>query len=252
VVVAYHKLGSGPALLLVPPEHASMTSWDPAVVQALAKQYTVVLFDPPSVGYSPPDPSVRSIQALADVTGGLLAGLGLSEATVLGWGMGGQVALSLAERHPGLVGRLVLVDATAGGPGAPRPPAAVTKLLASPSTTTAELVALELASPTARTALLERMAAYAPDDLTTAAVRQEAAIEAGSYRDPTVAADLGRIRAPALVVTGGRDAVIPPAASQALAARLRHARRLLLPAAGYGVLTQDEARVVAAIEAFTR
>lgn len=251
VAVAYHELGSGPDLVLVPGEHASMTSWDPAVVQALEQHYTVVLFDPPSVGYSAPDPAVRSVQAMADVVGGLITALGLTEPAVLGWGMGGQVALALAERHPGVVGKLVLVDTTAGGPTAPRPSPAVSALLASPSATTAELVGLELASPSARAALLERMAAYAPDDLTTAGIRQEAAVEAASLRDPTVAAGLGRIRIPALVVTGGQDVVMPPAAGRALATALHRARALYLADAGYGVLTEDETRVVDAIEAFT-
>lgn len=251
VAIAYHKLGSGPDLLLVPPEHASMTAWDPTVLQALAQHYTLVFFDPPSVGYSAPDPAVRSIEAMADVTAGLVAALGLTQPTVLGWGMGGQIALSLAERHPGLVGRLVLVDPTAGGPSAPRPSPATTHLLASPSTTTVQLVGLELASAGARTALLERLGAYAPDDLTTAAIRQEAAIEAASYRDPTVAADLGTVTAPALVVIGAADTVIPPAASEQVAAGLRRVHRLVLANAGYGVLSQDESRVVSAIEAFT-
>lgn len=251
VEVAYREVGTGPDLVLVAGEHASMSSWDPQVVQALSQHYTVVMFDLPSTGYSAPDPAVRSVEGVADVTAGLVYALGLTDATILGWGLGSQVALSLAERHPGLVGRLVLVEATAGGPGAVRPAAAVASLLADPSATPAELVALELASPQARAALLARMGAYAPDDLTTAAIRYEAALEASSYADPSVAAGLASITAPALVVAGKLDEVVPPANAAVLMAHLRHAHQLAVAHAGYGVLSDDTAGVVGAIEAFT-
>lgn len=251
VELAYRQVGSGPDLLLVAGEHASMSSWDPQVIQALSQHYTVVMFDLPSTGYSAPDPAVRSVEGLADVTAGLAYALGLTDTSVLGWGMGGQIALSLAERHPALVGRLVLVEATAGGPAATRPAAAVASLLADPSATPANLVGLELVSPQGRSALLTRMSAYAPDDLTTAAVRGEAAVEAASYADGSVAAGLAGIAAPALVVTGKLDEVVPPANSAVLMAHLRHARQLTVATAGYGVLSQDTAGVVGAIEAFT-
>ncbi|MDA8033889.1 MAG: alpha/beta hydrolase [Actinomycetota bacterium] len=252
VQIAYHELGSGPDLVLVPPQHASTTSWDPAAVQALAQHYTLVLFDPPGVGYSAPDPAARSVESEADVAGGLVAALGLRAPTVLGWGMGAEVALSLAERHPGVVGRLVLVDPTAGGPGAPRPSAAAQGLLGSPSATPAELAGLEVTGAAARSALVARLGAYAPDDLTTAAIRQEASVVAASWHDPAVAAGLGAIRAPALVVIGtAADPVVPVSESETVAARLHRARRLELANAGYGVLTVDTARVVSAVEAFT-
>lgn len=251
VQIAFHRIGSGPDLLLVPGEHATMSSWDPNFVEALAQHYTVVVFDLPSTGYSAPDPAARSVAGLADVTAGLVVALGLGQPTVLGWGLGGEIALSLAERHPGLVGRLVLADATAGGPKAPRPAPAVAKLLASPSTTTTEIVGLEMATEAGRAALLSALSAYAPDDLTTAGVDEEASVLEKSYRDPSIVAGLRSIIAPALVITGGRDEVVPPSSSAVLRAGLAHVRSLRLAKAGYGAIFEDEPKVVAAIEAFT-
>ncbi len=74
-----------------------------------------------------PEPATRgrcrgrlSLSWLADMTAGLSLTVGLSDPIVLGWGMGGQIALSLAERHPGLIASLILVDTSAGGPGSVR------------------------------------------------------------------------------------------------------------------------------------
>lgn len=211
----------------------------------------MVLFDLPYTGYSAPDPAARSVEGLADVTAGLVDALGLDQPTVLGWGLGGEIALSLAERHPGLVGRLVLAEATAGGPTAPRPAPAVAKLLASPSTTTTEMVGLEMATKAGQAALLSALSAYAPDDLTTAGVDEEASVLEKSYRDPSIVAGLSSITAPALVITGGHDEVVPPSAAAVLRSRLAHVRSLRFDKAGYGAIFEDEAKVVAAIEAFT-
>ena len=59
--------------------------------------------------------------------------LQIAEATIVGWSTGGEIGLSLAERHPGKVASLVVVGATAGGPTAVQPSAAVQKLFASNS-----------------------------------------------------------------------------------------------------------------------
>ena len=115
VLVAYRQFGSGPDLLLISGEHSTMTSWDPKFLLDLAAHFTVTEFDFPDVGYSAPDRRYTSVAALADDAAGLIWALGLGRPTVLGWGLGGEVALSLVERHPGLIWRLVLADATPGG-----------------------------------------------------------------------------------------------------------------------------------------
>jgi pimeloyl-ACP methyl ester carboxylesterase len=49
---------------------------------------------------------------MADDTAGLIGHLGLESADVVGYSMGGAVALQLAIRHPELVRRLVVASAT--------------------------------------------------------------------------------------------------------------------------------------------
>ena len=51
-------------------------------------------------------------EGMADDTAALIRHLGLESADVLGYSMGGGIALQLAIRHPGLVRRLVVASAT--------------------------------------------------------------------------------------------------------------------------------------------
>ena len=110
-----------------------MTWWDPQLLTDLAGHFTVTIFDLPGVGYSAPLPGTPSVESYADATAGLIYSLHLTAPTVLGWGLGGSIALALAERHVGLLSRLVLVDATAGGREAVAMSPGVTAAFASPT-----------------------------------------------------------------------------------------------------------------------
>jgi 3-oxoadipate enol-lactonase len=52
---------------------------------------------------------------MADDVAGLFGALGIASADIVGYSMGGKIALELAASHPGLVDRLILA-ATAPGP----------------------------------------------------------------------------------------------------------------------------------------
>lgn len=253
VETAFRQFGSGPDLLLVAGEHASMTWWDPQLLEDLAQHYTVTVFDLPGTGFSGPAPGATSVEAVADLTAGLAAALGLKAPIVLGWGLGGEIALSMTERHPGLVSRLVLVDTSAGGPSAVRPVASVAAELASATATRVELASL-LFPPTliaSITGWLARVAELPPDDLVAAAIAEEAALQASAWSDPSIADGLSRLRVPSLVVLGSLDEVFPPVDSTALAAALHGSRQVVLPGAGYAGIFQDEPQFVAALERFT-
>jgi pimeloyl-ACP methyl ester carboxylesterase len=114
VPIAYERFGSGPDILLVPGQDGALSWWDPALLSDLSSHYTVTVFDLPGAGYSGPATAPLSLGWLADMTAGLVLTLGLSDPTVLGWGLGGQIAMSLAERHPGIASSLVLVDTSVG------------------------------------------------------------------------------------------------------------------------------------------
>jgi pimeloyl-ACP methyl ester carboxylesterase len=106
--------GEGPALLLIHDLMVSHTEWDD-VVDELAAEFHVVAPDLPGFGESAkPSPSRYDygFATLAESMADLLAGLSLGRVHVMGHGLGGAVAMTLAAQHPELVDRVVLIAPT--------------------------------------------------------------------------------------------------------------------------------------------
>lgn len=255
VEVGYRQFGSGPDLLLVMGQAGSMSWWSPALLQALAQHFRVTIFDLPGVGYSGPDPAARADDAMgrdADVTAGLVAAIGLRRPIVLGWGMGGEIALELALRHGADVSRLVLVDTSAGGPDAVPTPAAVAAVLGSPTATPARLSDLLFPARDAgeRAAWLLDAEQEQPDDVVADTVSAEAAAQADWWRGGVASARLAAVTLPTLVVWGTADDVFPTVDAADLAAVIPHARTQPLEGAGYASIFADVPTFVSALVTF--
>jgi pimeloyl-ACP methyl ester carboxylesterase len=252
VKIAYRHFGSGPDLVLVMGEHGTMTWWDPQLLSDLASSFTVTTLDLPGVGYSAPLPGGASLSGYADALAGLVDSLQLTSPVVLGWGLGGAVALSFAERHRPMLSRLVLVDTPIGGtgyvPGAPSALAA----LASSSQSLVGLARLMFSDDqaTLRATWLQRVVQVPPDDIVASAIDSEAAIVAGLPGAGGLAAGLHLLRIPALLFTGGVDRVVPRANTDRIAQQLRGSRVVVAPGAGYGALVQSETLLVSSLESF--
>ncbi len=115
--VHYHvdRRGSGPALLLLHGFTGSIVTWAD-LAPRLADRFDTVAVDLLGHGASdaPPDPArYRMERCVADLVA-LLDALDLPRAAVLGYSMGGRVALHLALAAPARVGALVLESASPG------------------------------------------------------------------------------------------------------------------------------------------
>jgi pimeloyl-ACP methyl ester carboxylesterase len=115
IEVYYEVHGDGPALLLIPGLGADIRMFS-GISSALAERRRVVMFDPRGAGRSAKPDIPYSIDGMADDAAGLLRLLGIEHPTVVGYSMGGRIALSLALRHAALVGRLVLASTSAHTP----------------------------------------------------------------------------------------------------------------------------------------
>lgn len=98
-----------PGVLLIHGTGASMAWWDP-VVAPLAGASRVVRVDLLGHGRSSSPPGGYDIPAQARRVGTLLDRLGAGRVTVIGHSTGGSVATALAEKRPGLVAALALID----------------------------------------------------------------------------------------------------------------------------------------------
>ena len=86
----------------------TMDHWDPAVTDGIAQDREVILFD--NAGISSTSGEVpTSIEEMAANAAAFIKALGLAQADVLGFSLGGLIAQELAIVEPNLVRRLVLV-----------------------------------------------------------------------------------------------------------------------------------------------
>lgn len=253
VPIAYRQVGTGPDLVLIAGEDASMTWWSPSLLQALAQHYRVTIFDLPGVGYSGPPTAKMSMDWLGDVTAGLIGELGLSKPIIVGWGMGGQIALGLAERHNMVLSDLILVDT--GVPTASSRPMtkAAGALLDSDESTPTSISAVMFPSTAApaRRAWLAGLDAQVPDVLTSAAVSAEASLEQDFWRRNDIVAGLSGLKLPVLAVGGASDAVFPPGDMTVLSSRVPGAQHYLWVGTGYGCLLQEPSHFARLLEEFT-
>jgi 3-oxoadipate enol-lactonase len=112
--VALHYLvrGSGEPVLLIHGVGSSGADWA-FQVPPLEARFRVILPDLPGCGHSAPPPGGFSIPALAGSLWSLLDELGASTSNIVGFSLGGAVALEMALQRPSSVPRLILINSLA-------------------------------------------------------------------------------------------------------------------------------------------
>src|SRR5216117_3725022 len=113
---AYRRFGNGSGLPLLFLQHFSGTldNWDPAVTDPLVSGREVILFDNAGVGRSSGDVP-ETIAEMAGHAIAFLDGLGIRTSDVLGFSLGGMVALQMVQDRPSMVRRMILVGTAPRG-----------------------------------------------------------------------------------------------------------------------------------------
>lgn len=118
VKFSYRTMGpkSGTPLVFLQHFTGTMDSWDPAVVNALAKTRPVIVFNNRGVGATNGEVADNIGQMTADAYAFIQA-LGYKQVDLLGFSMGGFIAQELAAQHPELVRKVILAGTTFQGGG---------------------------------------------------------------------------------------------------------------------------------------
>lgn len=94
----------------------TMDYWDPAVVNGLAKERPVIVFNNRGIGRTSGSPS-DNVEEMASDTYAFIQALGYKKVDVLGFSLGGFVAQELTAAHPELVNKLILAGTSNQGGG---------------------------------------------------------------------------------------------------------------------------------------
>jgi pimeloyl-ACP methyl ester carboxylesterase len=263
ISLEYEEFGRSDStpLLLVMGLGAQMVMWDDQFCERLAgRGFRLIRFDNRDVGLSTkfhdrcPDPAPLladlsqgktiappyTLDDMADDAAGLLQALGVSSAHVVGASMGGMIAQLLAIRHPNRVLTLTSIMSTTGDPALPQGNPDVLVLLARPM-------------PTERKAAIEQAMtwwrALAGGGFGFDEARMRRHVELSYDRDPdpvgifrqllaimTAASRkdaLGSVVAPALVVHGDADPLVPIAGGFDTAEAIPGAKMLVIEGMGH-------------------
>lgn len=245
VKFSYRTLGpkSGTPLILLQHFTGTMDSWDPSVVNALAKSRTVVVFNNRGVGATNGVVADNISQMSSDAYAFIQA-LGYKKVDLLGFSMGGFIAQQLAAQHPDLVNKVILAGTTHQGGGnnlmqvlgeafsrqnAPDPR---DYLFFSQSETGKKAGSEFLSRVYARTKDRDPESGKEIAD-----AHGKALIVFTSTPDPEYKT-LKAIRQPVLVVTGSNDTMLPTEGSITLYKQLKNAQLVLYPDSNHGSIFQ--------------
>jgi|GraSoiStandDraft_41_1057321.scaffolds.fasta_scaffold205752_2 pimeloyl-ACP methyl ester carboxylesterase len=241
VKVHVARAGSGRPVLVLHHDSGSPERLD--FYDALARRFDVIVPHHPGYGRSERPQWLRNVRDVAVVYQSLLAALDIDRASLIGLGFGGWIAAEMATMTPRAFHRLVLVGAMGVKPpeGDILDQAIVSYL------------------DYARAGFHDQQAfARIYGDVTTDQLVEWDLCREMTFRiawkpymyNPTLPHLLGGVRAPALVVWGDDDKIVPKSAGERYAALLPEARLVTVRAAGHCVEMEQPDELATLVSGF--
>ena len=253
----FETRGQGPDLVLLHGWGLNLRVWDGLAGQ-LEKRFRIIAMDLPGHGRSQWNANARTPAEQAWQVHATLASVS-DRYSLLGWSLGGQIALDLAAAMPGQVERLVLVATTprfAASADWPygMPPASLEKLAIQLRTNYKRTVSEFLELQVRGSAASEKVLAELHAALFEHGEAHPKALVTGlsTLQTSDLRPMLGLVRAPTLVIAGQYDRVTLPAASRALAEALPDARYVEIRRAAHAPFLAHLTEFAAVLTEFLR
>jgi pimeloyl-ACP methyl ester carboxylesterase len=239
-------------LVMIMGSGGTMDMWSPEFVNELAQGREVIVFDNRGMGETDDPDGMYPFSQLADDTAGFIKALGLDRVDVLGWSMGGDVAIDLTVRYPTMVGRLVSYAGCAGGPDSVPMSKKTLAVMTDMSGTVEQrgMRMLTLLFPQSYRAADPKYYESFPQ------TREQVSPKAIELQDQAIGAwkgvwsGLKGITAPTLFITGAADVITPPENAKLMAAIVPGAELEVVSGAGHGLMYQDPQKLATLVMDF--
>ena len=233
----YEVHGHGEPLLLIMGLGGHSLDWGWILPQRLADRYKVILFDNRGAGRSDQPAGPFTIEQMTSDTVGLMDTLGIERAHIFGGSMGGMIALQMALDYPKRVDKLVLGATTAGGRSRTFPPTEIQKYFYP----RLDLSAHDYLQWTSSVCYPQEFIDAHPDivekkiqaNLAYPCTLASYMAQLEAFTAFDVDQRLGTIRAPAMVIIGKQDLLIPPPNSFQIAQNIPGAQIRVIEGAGH-------------------
>lgn len=240
IKMAYGVLGSGPPLALIMGYRLSSLAWPLDFIEALAEQFTVVLFDNRGTGASEKPTIGYEISNMARDVGALLDHLEIARAHVLGYSMGGAIAQEFVRQFPDRVLRLVLCATMCGGPRATYASASVVRVMRELDGLKSEEIARRIWSVTYSLGYLENHRELAENqmrrEIAAPTPLHAADLQYQAFAEFDCSKALPNIQVPTLVLTGDLDRLVSPQNSKFIAGLVPGATLIVIPECGHRLM----------------
>ncbi|BAV06934.1 Pimeloyl-ACP methyl ester carboxylesterase [Filimonas lacunae] len=244
VSFAYRRFGKLGGVPVVGFQHftGTLDNWDPIIMNGLAKQREVIVFDNKGVGNSggvTPD----SVYAMTQDAIRFIEQLGITQMDVLGFSLGGFIAQQLAVLRPALIRKIMIVGAAPQGAKALHSfPDLIQRAM---QLAPAERFLFIFFTPTeasrekGRAALARLQWRVEDRDKATSDAAVMAQLKAiTAWGTDAVSIDVTRIKHPVLVVQGSNDDMMDSSSSYTLFQQLPNALLSCYPDAAHGSFFQ--------------
>jgi pimeloyl-ACP methyl ester carboxylesterase len=244
VEVHYLKSGKGSPLILLPSCGGRAREFE-GLYPALSSHHTVISFDYPGFGASGETEEVSGTEDMARFVDAFADALHLPHFHLVGYSMGGWVALYCALRYPQRLKKLVLV-ATSG----------------------VRLKEVRIANPTKMNSreildhfyynpkVRQQVSARKLTDQDRQEINRSSQAFARLVARKKVIPDLGErlldITAPTLILSAEQDRVIPPKHQRILHEKIWGSKLIVLPESGHDLLKEQPQRLIKEVLAFLK
>ena len=237
--IAYKMFGKGEVLVLIPGSSMTMDEWEPNVLNRLASNHTVIIFDNRGIGKTTGGNKTWSIEQFANDTAGLLDALKIEKPVdALGFSLGGFIAQELTLMHPQQVTKLILYATSCGGKATIPPqisPTAMKSMMSGNASKDTFLYALFPKD------WIQANAAYVQEFISVMTLPPKESIQHQaevSLNWKGSCNTLSSLTKPTLIITGTDDVTSPPANSLILTQKIPGAWLVQIKGGGHGAMYQ--------------